>query len=412
MMGKLTILLFAVLTIGAYGWITVYPNAREVQDQLQASVNAALSRPGMEWSAAEVDGQTAIVSGHAPSLAARDEALNLVLTAAGDGGPIMGGVVEVVDRTTVAGLQPRTRERSPAAAEPVVPKGTELERSAVPAIRTPFIWRVSSSGSVAVLAGSVPNEAARAALLQQARQQFTVVDDAMTIATDPPAGDWQAAAQLALAQLSQLERGTAELADSRLSIQGDAADAGAVAAVEAALSKLPAGYHGTQQLTYKKAAVAEAAPVPPQKPALEPAPPPVVQAMARAPVPKPGAAAAECEQQIAGAMGKATIRFAMQSAEIEKASLAQLDRVAKVLKRCDDVRVLIGGHTDAKGREAYNRSLSLDRARSVRDYLAGAGVPRERMQVAGYGSSRPIATNETEDGRTRNRRITFEASEP
>jgi len=134
--------------------------------------------------------------------------------------------------------------------------------------------------------------------------------------------------------------------------------------------------------------------------------------MARAPVPKPGAAAAECEQQIVGAMGKATIRFAMQSAEIEKASLAQLDRVAKALKRCDDVRVLIGGHTDAKGREAYNRSLSLDRARSVRDYLAGAGVPRERMQVAGYGSSRPIATNETEDGRVRNRRITFEASEP
>lgn len=411
-MGKLTILLFAVLTIGAYGWITVYPNAREVQDQLQASVNAALSRPGMEWSTAEVDGQTAIISGHAPSMAVRDEALNLALTAAGDGGPIMGGVVEVIDRTTVAGLQPRARERSPAAAEPVAPKRTELERSAVPAIRTPFIWRVSSSGNVAVLAGSVPSEAVRTALLQQARQQFTVVDDAMAIAADPPAGDWQAAAQLALSQLSQLERGTAELADSRLSIQGDAVSAGAMAAVEAALSQLPAGYHGTQQLTYKKAAVAEPAPVPPQKPTLEPTPPPVVEAMARAPVPKPGAAAAECQQQIASAMGKATIRFAMQSAEIEKASLAQLDRVAKALKRCDDVRVLIGGHTDAKGREAYNRSLSLDRARSVRDYLAGAGVPRERMQVAGYGSSRPIATDETEEGRTRNRRITFEASEP
>ena len=161
-MGKLTILLFAVLTIGAYGWITVYPNAREVQDQLQASVNAALSRPGMEWSTAEMDGQTAIVSGHAPSLAARDEALNLVLTAAGAGGTLMGGVVEVVDRTSMASLQPRARERVPAAAEPVVPKKTELERSAVPAVRTPFIWRVSSSGSAAVLAGSVPSEAARA----------------------------------------------------------------------------------------------------------------------------------------------------------------------------------------------------------------------------------------------------------
>ena len=412
-MGKFTILLFAVLTIGAYGWITVYPNAREVQGQLQATVNAALSRPGMEWSSAEVDGQVAIVSGHAPSVAVRDEALKLVLTAAGPGGPLMGGVVEVVDWTSLASSPARAREYSPAATEPAAPKRVEPERAAVPAVRAPFIWRVSSSGSAAVLAGSVPNEAVRAALLQQARQLFTVVDDAMTVAADPPAGDWKAAAQLALAQLTRLERGTAELADFRLSIQGDAADAGAVAAVQAALSQLPAGYQGKQQLTYKEAAVVQPAPVQPQKPKVEEsAPPPVVEAMARAPVPKPGAAAAECQQQIAGAMGKAVIRFAMQSAEIEKASLAQLDQVVKVLKRCGDVRVLIGGHTDAKGREAYNRSLSLDRARSVRDHFASAGVPRERMQVAGYGSSRPIATNETEDGRTRNRRITFEVSEP
>ncbi|MFZ1414867.1 MAG: OmpA family protein [Defluviicoccus sp.] len=423
MMGKFTILLFAVLTIGAYGWITVYPNAREVQDQLQAAVDATLKRPGMEWASAEVDGQTAIVSGHAPSAAVRDEALGVVLTAAGAGGPLMGGIVEVVDRTSVASLQPQARVRAPAVAEPLVSKAIEIERVAVPAVRTPFIWRVSSSGGAAVLAGSVPNEAVRAALMQQARQLFSVVDDTMTIAADPPAGDWQAAAQLALAQLTRLERGTAELADARLSIQGDAVDAGAVASVQAALSQLPAGYQGKQQLTYKKAAVAEPAPAPvqrqeppapvqPQEPKVEPASPPVVEAMARAPVPKPGAAAADCQQQIAGAMGKATIRFTMQSAEIEKASLAQLDRIAKVLKRCGDVRVLIGGHTDAKGREAYNRSLSLDRARSVRDYFAGAGVPRERIQVAGYGSGRPIATNETEDGRARNRRITFEVSEP
>lgn len=411
-MGKLAILLFAVLTIGAYGWITVYPNAREVEDQLQAAVNTAIERPGMEWSSAEVDGQTAILTGHAPSAAIRDEAVNLVRTAAGAGGPLFGGIVEVVDRTSVASLQSPARERSPAAAQPVVPKPVEPERVAVPAVRTPFIWRVSFSGDVAVLAGSVPNEAARAALLQQARQLFTVVDDTMTVTADPPAGDWHAAAQLALAQLTRLERGTAELAESRLSIQGDAFDADAVAAVQAALSRLPAGYQGKQQLTYKKAAIAEPAPEQLQKPKVEPTPPPVVEAMARAPVPKPGATAAECQQQIASAMGKATIRFTMQSAEIEKASLAQLDQVAKVLKRCGDVRVLIGGHTDAKGREAYNRSLSLDRARSVRDYFAGAGVPRERMQVAGYGSSRPITTNDTEDGRARNRRITFEVSEP
>ena len=413
-MGKFTILLFAVLTVGAYGWITVYPKAREVQDQLQATVNAALSRPGMEWSAAEVDGQTAIVSGHAPSVAVRDEALKLVLTAAGAGGPLMGGIIEVVDRTSLASLPPRAREEhSPAAAEPAAPKRIEPERAAVPPVRTPFIWRVSSSGGAAVLAGSVPNEAVRAALLEPARKLFTVVDDAMTIAADPPAGDWKAAAQLALAQLTQLERGTAELADFRLSIQGDAADAGTVAAVQAALSQLPVGYQGKQQLTYKKAAIVEPASVQPQKPKVEEsAPPPVVEAMARAPVPKPGAAAADCQQQIANAMGKAVIRFAMQSAEIDKASLAQLDQVVKILKRCGDVRVLIGGHTDAKGREAYNRSLSLDRARSVRDYFAAAGVPRERMQVAGYGSSRPIATNDTEQGRTRNRRITFEVSEP
>lgn len=451
-MGKFTILVFALLTVVGYGWITAYPNAREVEVGLQTAVDAALKRPGMEWASARMDGQTAILTGVAPTPAAQDKALSLVQTAAGTGGPLWGGVVVVDDRTSLASTPPPPSQ-APRKAERSQPRPVEPEKPAVVAVKTPYVWRVSFSGSAAMLAGAVPNETVRSALMQQARQLFAVVDDTMVVTPDAPAGDWQAAAQLALAQITQLERGTAELTDLRLSIQGDAMSAGAAAAVEAALKGLPPGYQGKQQLSVKQAAIVppvqplqqpvqmpvqqpaqlpvpqpvpqpvqQPVPQPVQQPVPQPVqlpkpreespPPPVVEAMAKAPVPKPGAVAAECQQQITSAMGKATIRFAMQSAEIEKASFSQLDQVVKVLKRCGDVRVLIGGHTDAKGREEYNRNLSLERARSVRDYFASAGVPRERIQVAGHGSSRPIATNETEDGRNRNRRITFEVSEP
>jgi OOP family OmpA-OmpF porin len=67
--------------------------------------------------------------------------------------------------------------------------------------------------------------------------------------------------------------------------------------------------------------------------------------------------------------------------------------------------VLIEGHTDSKGSDAYNLSLSDRRAKSVYDYLTSRGVDPARLSSIGKGESMPIADNETEEGRQQNRRV-------
>jgi outer membrane protein OmpA-like peptidoglycan-associated protein len=67
--------------------------------------------------------------------------------------------------------------------------------------------------------------------------------------------------------------------------------------------------------------------------------------------------------------------------------------------------VEVGGHTDSVGSEAYNQGLSERRADAVRDYLMSKGVKASRLTARGYGESRPVASNDTEEGRAENRRV-------
>jgi outer membrane protein OmpA-like peptidoglycan-associated protein len=87
-----------------------------------------------------------------------------------------------------------------------------------------------------------------------------------------------------------------------------------------------------------------------------------------------------------------------------------LDQFAQGLDPAMQVQIV--GHTDSTGRDAINDPLSVDRAQSVRDYLAGRGLPPSRVQVSGQGSRQPVATNDTTDGRARNRRVEIFLREP
>jgi OOP family OmpA-OmpF porin len=82
-----------------------------------------------------------------------------------------------------------------------------------------------------------------------------------------------------------------------------------------------------------------------------------------------------------------------------------LDRVAATLVANPDVRIEVSGHTDSRGSRDMNRGLSRARAQSVLDYLAMQGVARDRMVAAGYGPDQPIDSNDTAEGRARNRRV-------
>ena len=96
--------------------------------------------------------------------------------------------------------------------------------------------------------------------------------------------------------------------------------------------------------------------------------------------------------------------------EFDKSRLTQnakiiLDGVADELVANPQIKIELSGHTDAKGSDEYNQKLSESRARSVLQYLSEKGVASDRMTAAGYGESKPIADNETDEGRELNRRV-------
>jgi outer membrane protein OmpA-like peptidoglycan-associated protein len=82
-----------------------------------------------------------------------------------------------------------------------------------------------------------------------------------------------------------------------------------------------------------------------------------------------------------------------------------LDEAIRILREENTVVVIAEGHTDATGSAAYNQKLSERRADAVRRYLVNGGIGAERIQTEGFGESRPVASNETADGRAQNRRV-------
>jgi OOP family OmpA-OmpF porin len=98
-------------------------------------------------------------------------------------------------------------------------------------------------------------------------------------------------------------------------------------------------------------------------------------------------------------------RFATGRADLDGEARATLARVASALLRRPEVRLEIGGHTDSTGTEESNLDLSRRRAEAVRDLLVSQGVDPARLVTEGYGASRPVADDATEEGRAKNRRV-------
>ena len=101
------------------------------------------------------------------------------------------------------------------------------------------------------------------------------------------------------------------------------------------------------------------------------------------------------------------VNFEFNSTALQPDATRLLDQVGIALSSDDlsDFRFSVEGHTDSVGSDGYNQRLSRARAAAVKTYLIEQGVPRERLGVVGHGESQPVATNDTEEGRHRNRRV-------
>ena len=99
------------------------------------------------------------------------------------------------------------------------------------------------------------------------------------------------------------------------------------------------------------------------------------------------------------------ITFALNSADLNAQFFNALDGVSMVLKEYDKTVIEVAGHTDSSGSDQYNQALSERRAQAVAGYLGSHGVKTQRLITIGAGETHPVASNDTEAGRSQNRRV-------
>jgi OOP family OmpA-OmpF porin len=227
------------------------------------------------------------------------------------------------------------------------------------------------------LTGNAPDSNAHAALVAAAGRKFfseKVVDN-LKESIGAPSGFANAVVP-ALGALSRLSTGTLVISDREVKLSGDALYEAAAGEIRAGLGKdFPQGWRYKPEISVKPAA---------------------------APVD-----ATVCQQLFSELLGKARIRFESGKADIVADSAGLLDRLIETALRCPTANIEISGHTDTDGEEAANQGLSERRAQAVADYLVKAGLPANRFSAVGYGSTQPIAGNETDQGKAQNRRIDF-----
>ncbi|MGH1486272.1 MAG: OmpA family protein [Cellvibrionaceae bacterium] len=102
--------------------------------------------------------------------------------------------------------------------------------------------------------------------------------------------------------------------------------------------------------------------------------------------------------------------FATNSAELTAGGMAVLDKFVSDLAKVEPVSLVLTGHADSRGNDAYNQQLSERRAKSVESYLVSKGVSSSIISASGKGETQPVASNATKEGRAQNRRVDIEVT--
>ncbi len=121
----------------------------------------------------------------------------------------------------------------------------------------------------------------------------------------------------------------------------------------------------------------------------------------------PGAEVERVGEGIKLTLGENAVRFDTNKASLTSTAKANLDKLVPVFKDYQNTDIVIYGYTDSTGAVEYNQTLSEKRANSVKNYLASKGLNNSRFETKGLGVNDPIATNETAEGRSKNRRVEF-----
>ncbi len=121
----------------------------------------------------------------------------------------------------------------------------------------------------------------------------------------------------------------------------------------------------------------------------------------------PGAQVERVGEGIKLTLGENSVRFDTNKSTLTSTAKANLDKLVPVFQSYADTNIVIYGYTDSTGKVEYNQTLSEQRSASVKEYLASKGLNTVRFSTTGMGIADPVATNDTPEGRSQNRRVEF-----
>ncbi len=258
-----------------------------------------------------------------------------------------------------------------------LPDGYTVADNAISA--PPYVFQANNDpvAQTLTLNGYVPDNNVHAAIVAAIARKFLsekIVDN-LKASVGAPQG-FAAAVILALGGLSRLSTGSLTMSDRDVKLSGDALYPVASEQIQADLApNLPQGWKANSEISVKPVAS------------------PVDSTV--------------CQQLFVEMLARGKIRFESGRATIDADSMGLLDRLIETALRCPTANLEIAGHTDSDGDAAANLALSARRAQSVVDYLVKAGLPKDRAVAKGYGDTKPIAANDSEENKAKNRRIDF-----
>ena len=366
--------LLGLLGLALLTLLCVQLHTPDIERDLQDRTTATLDQRGFTGTAVLVSGRDVTLKGAVPDETARQRALGVA-----SGVP---GVRVVRDELRIASDDGAVDEAA-------------------------LFSFAEGPGGALVLRGTVPDEAARESLLENARSAFPdrVIEDELVVGSGT--SGWLPSVEALIPGLGSVTDprisvdpvppATAGMDGAWVSLRGRVPSEAVKANVEsAAAAAVRAPYRFRSELVVEgneggdaESAVADSA-----------------EGNAAAPADAPSqveAADAALREVLSGG----PIQFELATADLTASSRGVLDRIADVFERFPSIKAEVQGHTDSEDSSEHNLRLSQQRAEAVLAYLTRQGVSADRLTARGYGEDQPIATNDTAEGRAQNRRVVF-----
>lgn len=230
---------------------------------------------------------------------------------------------------------------------------------------------VDEPGKV-IASGSVPDEASRATILAKLRDLYGAqnVVDRLEIGGVVPPPNWsENMAKILAPNLKQVHKGQLQVSGTQIAIKGQVANE---ALRQQVVSNMATSLNPTYSIDNGLVA-----------------------------------AGGEAQSLLDKTLSNRVVEFESGSATLTASGRAILDEMAAAIKQIGAPKVQLIGHTDSQGNHQANVALSLARASTVRNYLIDKGIPVESLSASGAGPDQPVASNDTAEGRAKNRRIEF-----